>query len=70
MVVIEGRSCGVDVTNDAVEVDSSTAQSAIQGWRHGMGLTSAVGGGASGCWCLGCKLVFTCGHRVLRCWMW
>ena len=65
MVVIEGRGCGVDIMNDAVEVDGSTPQLAIQGWRHIVGLTLVVGGGASGCQCLGCKLAFMCGHRVL-----
>jgi len=70
MAVVEGRGCGVNVMNDAVEVDSGTTQLAIQGWRHVMRLTSVVGGGASGCRCLGCKLVFACGCQVLRCWVW
>ena len=61
MAVVEGRGCGMDVMNDAVEVDGGTAQSAIQGWRHIVGLMLAVGGGASGCWCLRYKLAFTCG---------
>ena len=69
MAVVEGRGCSMDVMNNAVEVDGSMAQSAIQEWRHVMGLMSAVGGGASGCRCLGCKLAFTCGHRVLGCWV-
>ena len=70
MAVIEGRGCGVDVMNDAVEVDGSTAQSAIQEWRHVVGLTSVVGSEASGCRCLGCKLAFMCGCWVLECWVW
>ena len=70
MAVVEGRGCGVDVMNDAVEVNGGMAQLAIQGWRHVMGLMSAVGGGASGCWCLVCKLAFVCGCWFLRCWVW